>query len=78
MAVESRTTKIIHTKANLTMTSIMDKGPSNGRMEGGTRASFSKINSMVTENKSSATEFTKVYSKTEIPMELDSSPTLMV
>ena len=77
MALESRPANIIHTKANLNMTSIMVKGPSHGLMEDGTRVSFFKINSMALEYKNSTTEFTKVYSKTEIPMELDSSPTLM-
>jgi hypothetical protein len=47
-------------------------------MESITRASFLKTKDMVSENINTATEFTRVNSKTTDRMGLDSSPTLMV
>ena len=77
MALESRPVKILNIKVNLTMETLMDQGPTNLRMEGITRASFLKTKDMASENNNKATEFTRVNSKTTIPMGLDSSPTLM-
>ena len=67
----------VHMKANSSMEILMDREPTDGQVADNTRASSSKTEAMAMENRHSKMELTRATSRTTVPMELESSSTLL-